>query len=149
MNGIPANLLTDIDNAEPPELWNLLTILAEWLEECGDLRADGIRWLVEHRRKPQFVGGRYKWFASIFNFTLDSHWIPAWTPEIGRGVYLWFAAQSAAYLVAAQAFADAQYRAEPQPMQQMSFPDPADSQPWVRVRFDARPQLTPNPRTDD
>ena len=83
MNGIPANLLTDIDNAEPPELWNLLTILAEWLEECGDLRADGIRWLVEHRRKPQFVGGRYKWFASIFNFTLDSHWIPAWTLRSG------------------------------------------------------------------
>ena len=106
---IPANLLRDIDNADPPELWDLLTILAEWLEECGDVRADGIRWLVEHRRKPvRKAKTCYFWVVdspdAIFTYHLPSS-------KFGTSGTLicelrqW--PQPAACLAAAQAFADA------------------------------------------
>lgn len=108
---IPTNLLHDIDNASPPELWDRLTILADWLEEQGDLRADGIRWLVEHRRIPvRKAGTRYFWVIDSSDEFFTNHLPSSIFGASGTLIYAqlqW--SKSAAYLAAAQVFADAQH----------------------------------------
>lgn len=57
-------------------------VLADWLEEQGDERSGGVRWLADNRCAPRQGGGRWWWF-----YTKGSEPLGPCGPYLGADVW--------------------------------------------------------------
>lgn len=73
MNSTIEAICRKIDQQNPPEDRILFYILADALEDIGNRRSEGIRWLIENSKNPHF-------FKTPFNSLIKNN-AYSWCPE--------------------------------------------------------------------